>query len=254
MPSSGPASVLPQHGWGPARSSPAARVQAPVPKGRGRSRGGRRAAPGPGRREVSRQGPCLPPGHHEEQDAVERGVRRLECMTERTDRAAGAGPPPPPGRKSDGASLGAQPGLGFHAVSPALPRTRRLLPGPATWGVSLPSCLPSCGCATGGPWRVCWPNSGGSRVPSHHGGDGALLGRVLTEREPGDSTSWPRRLRGGASWAAACCAAPGGHAVPISGGGCEPSHLVLWSSQAAHSCQGRSFLPGDWSVSSEAFP
>lgn len=128
----------------------------------------------------------------------------------------------------------------------ALPcRACRLLPRPCDLGRVSASCLPSCGCATCGPWRGCAGQTLGE-AESRATMEGTVLcwAGCSREREPGDSTSWPRRLRGARPWAGACCATPGGRLSPhLRGGGREPSHLVLWSSQAAHSCQGRSFLP-----------
>lgn len=180
-PHSGPASVLPQHEVGARPGTVRLPVSRPLcPWGRGRSRGGRRAAPGPGGAGSPRQGPCLRAWPPRGARRCWRGVRRLECMTEaHRQEAAGAGPPPPLGRKSDGASLGAQPGLGFHAVSPALPSAPPPAPTlrPGARLCLLPALVWVCHVWT--LEGVCWPNSGGSRVPSHHGGDGALLGRVL---------------------------------------------------------------------------
>lgn len=178
------------------------------------------------------------------------GVRRLECMTDAQTREGGsAGATTSPGRKSDGASLGAQPGLGFHAVQPC-PARRAACPDPATWGRVSASCLPSCGCATGGPWRGCAGRTlgeaesratMGGRCSAGQGAPGSVS---LETPHPGPGAP-------SASWAA--CAAPGSRLSPSRGGGCEPSHLVLWSSQARSLLPGAEFLPETESVSSEAF-
>lgn len=105
--------------------------------------------------------PARVSGHRKERDAVGRAeLHAWSACQKRTNRpallteAAGAGRRHLRGCESDGASLGAQRGLGFHAISPALPSA--LPPAPVTWGASLPPASPrGPGCAVRGPWRGC---------------------------------------------------------------------------------------------------
>lgn len=166
--------------WGPARGRsgcPCPGPCAPGVRGEAGAAAGQRLAREA--RGLPDRDPAGAPGRHEEQDAVGGELGAWSACQKRTDRRRQA----PArhhlrGRESDGASLGAQPGLGFH-VSPALPSVPPPAPTlrPGARLCLLPALVWVCHVWT--LEGVCWPNSGGSRVPSHHGGDGALLGRVL---------------------------------------------------------------------------
>jgi len=118
------------------------------------------------------------------------------------------------GCESDGASLGAQRGLGFHAISPALPSA--LPPAPVTWGASLPPAGPrGPGCAVRGPWRGCAGRSlGEAESPA------TMEGRSSAGQDAPESVSLeiPHPGPGGSKG----CVPGQCPAVSLPGAGCPP--------------------------------
>lgn len=240
--------------WGPARGRSGCLCPGPCALGSGEKQGRPPGSAWAGRRGVSRQGPCLRAWPPRGANAVERGVRRLECMTERTDRRRrGRRPALPPPRAAESGVLAGGSARAPGSTLSALPCRRASCPAlrPGRVSCLLPAAALDVAVVPGWTLEGVLAELWGSRVPSHHGGrcsagQGAPEGVSLETPHPGPGGSEARPWA--ACWPAAHSREPG---CPHLRAWREP-HLVCGPHRRS-SARGE-FLPGAGGVAKAGDP